>query len=77
MIDLMQLPTPQVAPVSGGGMSIVWTMGQKEVKYAFYPDGVTMFFQVQDDEIARDGTIETMMPTEISGPLKWMLDARS
>jgi hypothetical protein len=76
MIDLVELPPPHVAPVSGGGMSIAWTIGPKEVKYSVYPDGVAMYFQVQDDEVSNDGTLTTMMPTEVSEPLKWMLDAR-
>jgi hypothetical protein len=77
MIDVIELPTPRVAPVSGGGMSITWEIGRREVKFAFYPDGVIMFYQMQDDEISQDGTLGTIMPTEISGPLKWMLDVRS
>lgn len=76
-INLIELPTPRVAPVSGGGMSIEWEVGQKEVKFAFYPDGVTMYFQVQEDEISTDGTLATMMPNEVTGPLKWMLDVQS
>lgn len=76
MIDLMELPSPQVSPVSGGGMSITWEMGPKEVKYALYPDGEMMFYKVHDDDIDSEGPIETMMPNEVTGPLKWMLDVR-
>jgi len=77
LIDFIELPTPNVSPVSGGGMSIEWTMGQKEVKYALYPDGVTMFYQVEDDEVTSDGTLRVTAPSEVSQPLKWMLAARS
>ena len=76
MIDVLELPTPHVAPVSGGGMSIEWTVGPKEVKYAFYPDGATMFYQVVDDEVESDGNLHTMEPQEVTGPLKWMLGVR-
>jgi len=76
LIDVRELPTPLVSPVSGGGMSIQWAMGAKEVKYAFYPDGATMFFQVEDDEITDDGPLQMTEPDEVSEPLKWMLDAR-
>ena len=77
MIDLTELPSPQVSPVSGGGISIQWEMGPKEVKFSFYPDGATMFYQSQDDEITKDGLLRTIMPNEVTGPLKWMLDVRS
>ncbi|MGB7137138.1 MAG: hypothetical protein WBD46_17765 [Acidobacteriaceae bacterium] len=73
MIDALTLPTPNVAPVSGGGMSIEWTLGPKEVKYAFYPDGETIFYQVVNDEVESDGNLQTMDPNEVTGPLKWML----
>jgi hypothetical protein len=76
MIEFIELPVPHVSPVSGGGMSIEWAVGPKEVKYALYPDGSTMFYQVQDDEITSDGILQTMMPNEVTGPLKWMLDVR-
>ncbi len=77
MIDFIELPVPHVSPVSGGGVSIEWAVGQKEVKYALYPDGTTMFYQVQDDQITSDGILQTMMPNEVTGPLKWMLDVRT
>ena len=58
-------------------MSIEWAVGQKEVKYALYPDGKTMFYQVEDDEVTSDGTLRVTAPSEVSQPLKWMLAARS
>ncbi len=77
LIDFIELPTPVVSPVSGGGMSIEWAVGQKEVKYALYPDGKTMFYQVEDDEVTGDGPLRIAAPNEVSEPLKWMLDIRS
>jgi hypothetical protein len=76
MIDFLELPTPHVAPVSGGGMSIEWALGPKEVKYALYPDGETIFYQVVNDEVESDGNISIMQPAEVTEPLKWMLGAR-
>jgi hypothetical protein len=73
MIDVLALPTPNVAPVSGGGMSIEWTLGPKEVKYAFYPDGETICYQAVGDEVESDENLQTLDPKEVTGPLKWML----
>jgi hypothetical protein len=77
MIDIIALPAPQLSPVSGGGVSVEWQIGPKEVKYSFYPDGGAMFFEIVDDEISDDGTLRTMSSEEITRPLKWMLDVQS
>jgi hypothetical protein len=75
-ISLISLPSPEVSPVSGGGVSIVWSVGPREVKYDFCPNGPTMFFKIEDDEISSDQIIARMNSVEITEPLKWMLDSR-
>ena len=75
-INLINIPAPQVSPVSGGGMSVIWSVGPREVKYDFCPNEPTMFFKVQDDEILADRVVERMNSSEVTEPLKWMLDSR-
>jgi hypothetical protein len=51
LIDIIDLPVPVVAPISGGAVSLTWSMGAKEVKYSFYPDGNAVYFRCADDNV--------------------------
>jgi len=76
LIDIVDLPVPDVAPVSGGGLSIVWAMGPREVKFSFYPNDQARYFKITDDEILNDGQVNFAQPKEVSEPLRWMSDTR-
>lgn len=73
-IDANFLPTPLVSPVSGGGLTITWSVGEKEVKLAFEPSGETACLKIQGDEVVEDQGINVMEHSPISEQLKWMLD---
>lgn len=75
-VNILDLPAPTVAPVSGGAVSIIWSTGPKEVKYALYPDGEASFFKIADEDIVADGTVQFGDPSKICEPLSWMLDQR-
>jgi len=74
-IEIENLPSPVISPVSGGGLSITWSLGLKEVKFFLDPAGETWFFKVEDDEVSDDGAIEVLVPNRVTDPLKWMLDS--
>lgn len=74
-VKMERLPAPAVAPVSGGGLSVVWYLGAKEVKLSFAPGGEAMYFKVFDDEILDQASIETTTPTPLADQLKWMLES--
>jgi hypothetical protein len=73
-IEAQNLPVPLVSPVSGGGMSITWTVGNKEVKVEFEPGGEAAFFRVEDDEVIDDGVVDVTSRSPVAGQLKWMLN---
>ena len=75
-IEIKSLPAPAVSPVSGGGLSITWSLGLKEVKLSFDPGGETTYFKIEDDEISSDGSVDVMAPAPIAKQLQWMLDTR-
>lgn len=76
-IEITSLPSPVVSPVSGGGLSISWSLGPKEVKLSFDPSGETLYFTISDDEILDDGAVDVKAQTPISEHLQWMLDRRT
>ena len=76
-VGIKLLPSPVVAPVSGGGVSVVWSLGLKEVKFDFDPNGGVTFFKIEDDEIADDGQVLAFADGSVTRQLHWMLDSQS
>lgn len=54
------LPAPTLAPFSGGGLSVSWRIGNKELWFTAYPDHDDFVFMRtdQNDEIVEDGVID-------------------
>lgn len=74
---LADLPVPLVSPISGGGVSITWSMGEKEVRFSFVPDGQTLFFTMLDDEVESDGSVNLAQPQSAQTPLRWLAQGRA
>ncbi len=47
LINLADLPVPVVSPVSGGSVSVIWSMGPKEVKFFLLPGRPCDLFPMQ------------------------------
>jgi hypothetical protein len=68
------LPVPSVNVFSGGGLSLLWQVGSREVKYTFWPEGVITFWKEQEgqapaaDELADDNAFN---PRD---PIEWLLN---
>jgi hypothetical protein len=75
-IEIETLPAPVVSPVSGGGLSITWSLGLREVKFSFEPAGETFYFKSEDDEMLGDGAIDVIAADPVTKQLKWMLDGQ-
>jgi hypothetical protein len=75
-VEMGGLAAPIVSPVSGGGLSIVWSFGMKEVKLSVEPGGAAVAFKIAEDEIIPDGATDVATPSALNEQLKWMLDPR-
>ncbi len=73
VVNVIDLPAPVVSPVSGGSVSIIWSLGEKEVKFAFYSDGGSMYFTSADDEVVDEGPVNFAEPGIAAAALQWML----
>lgn len=71
-IDVSYIPTPLVAPVSGGGLSITWALGEKEIKLAVEPGGAAYCFKIDSDEVLNEEDGPLTQATPISDSLRWM-----
>jgi hypothetical protein len=72
LINVTDLPAPAVSPVSGGSLSIVWSMGSKEVKFSCYPDGQALYFKCQDDDLIEDGAVNLAVADSARAAVTWM-----
>jgi hypothetical protein len=56
---LEHLPTPQIVPVSGGGLQIEWTSGNRELEIEILPDSSIEYLIAEADQ-----TYEAPIPAE-------------
>jgi hypothetical protein len=70
--DANYIPTPLIAPVPGGGLSITWSVGEREVKLAVEPGGMAYCFKVEADEVLNEEEGPVTQHTLISDRLRWM-----
>src|SRR5436309_3267378 len=57
-----ELPTPEVCPVTGGGIGIAWQVQRRELELEILPDGSVQSLMVERD--AEDPTTtETRLPS--------------
>jgi hypothetical protein len=75
-IEVSYLPAPLVAPVSGGGLSITWSIGDKEVKLAVEPNGTTSCFKFENDEMLDDPNEEVTASAPVVERLRWMISRK-
>lgn len=77
LVDIVDLPVPVVSPVSGGAMSVTWSMGTKEVKFSLFPDRQALVFRYEDDEPVDDREVNLNDPKSARDPLRWMTESRA
>ncbi|MBI5197979.1 MAG: hypothetical protein HZA19_05150 [Nitrospirae bacterium] len=51
------LPTPHLAPISGGGIQIEWNISQRDLEIEVIPDGSIRFLKAQNGEPLEEGKI--------------------
>jgi hypothetical protein len=56
--DIKRLPVPFVNVFSGGGASLLWEVGAREVKYNFWPDGKLSFWMEEDGQTIDGDEVE-------------------
>jgi hypothetical protein len=50
------LPSPVVAPLSGGALGVAWSIGSRELEAVIYPDNKTSFVASDGDEVIAEDT---------------------
>jgi len=73
LVSITDLPVPTVTAASGGSVSIIWSMGDREVKFACYPDGQAMIYKCEDDEIVEPRAVNFAEVSSVGDQLRWMV----
>lgn len=71
-LNKSDLPVPIVNVFSGGGVTLTWQVGPREVKYSFWPEGVLTIWKEEEGQepSAEELTTDPFDPTE---PIQWLL----
>lgn len=77
-IEMEDLPTPSVGPVSGGGIGIVWRMSVRELQLEILPDGSAEFLVAAVDpmtgnETTQEGRLSLPYTDQVRHLVGWLL----
>jgi hypothetical protein len=53
----LNIPSPTICPISGGGVGMVWSLGAKQLEVAFSADQSGSFILSKGEQIVDDGDI--------------------
>ncbi len=59
-IRLSELPAPQVAHISGGGLSLIWSVRHKRIEIDVLPDGELTLSTFEDDNLVNCANLVEM-----------------
>jgi hypothetical protein len=71
-INIGELPTPMVAPISGGGVGVSWEIGNREIQLSVFSDGEVVYLKIENDRIL-DEPEGVLDESQYSAGLKWLL----
>jgi|SRR6516225_1986939 hypothetical protein len=79
-IQIQTIPEPAITPASGGGVSIEWRSGSRELEIEILPDGWIEFLRVSDNnrqstEDFKEGRIASPDAVPINRLVTWVMSA--
>lgn len=70
------LPTPDLLPISGGGVGIHWKVGTRELEFAIHPDKTVTYLRVLADssggEEVNEGTLSSRLKEDLRPLARWL-----
>jgi len=75
VIDLDDMPTPQIVPVVGGGIQIEWVAGPRELEIEIRPTGRIVYLGTCEERDVLEG--ETDDVNDIARVVRWLACAVS
>ncbi len=79
-IEIANLPTPAVAPISGGGLGLAWQLRNRELELEILPDGSVQYLAVASDPAAgteetREGRLPQLFTDQVRELVAWLAQA--
>jgi hypothetical protein len=71
----LDLPSPVVAPLSGGALGVAWSIGSRELEAVIYPDNATSFVASFGDEVVAEDTFADQDTASLESALTQLLKA--
>jgi hypothetical protein len=66
----LNVPSPIVCPISGGGLGMVWSLGSKQLEVVLAADQSGSFILSKNEQIVGDGDIGTDSTSELERALR-------
>lgn len=66
----MNIPSPVICPISGGGVGMIWSLGPKQLEVVFAADQSGSFILSKDEQIVDDGEINRENTSSLERALK-------
>jgi hypothetical protein len=68
------LPEPLVAPVSGGGVQFVCSLGPRALELEVLPDGAIDYLRVYGDDTMKEGRINPALADHLREQVRWLVE---
>jgi hypothetical protein len=70
------LPTPMVAPVSGGGVQFEWEIEPRTLEIEVYDSGAVGYLKYEHNEVIEEGLLDSSLLSRLRSLVMWALSAR-
>lgn len=76
-IDLDELASPRIVPVSGGGVQLEWEVGARELELEIINDGSIRYLKVERGEPIEESEVALSNRVQIGFLLTWLISETS
>jgi len=78
LISVRTLPTPILYPISGGGVGMKWSVGNREVEFTTFASGNTIAAELENAQLVDDCEFaeNSKAQTDLNSYLGWLVNAR-
>ena len=67
------LPTPSIGPMPGGGLSLEWSVGRRDLNLSVFPDRSIEYLKTEAGEPFDEGRVAPGFPGRLRGLVSWFL----
>jgi len=76
-MNIAEVPTPTVVPISGGGLAISWNVGRREVQLSVFSDGDIVYMRTEGEAVVGEIEEGALSQARYVAGLEWLLGRES